>query len=88
MKFPKMGRGGGQRPFGLFPKKHPNWGIHTPLSVEYLIQFFSLYPKNKNKGTLGSVLNTLLENEVTNRSESKETFLPLARKCECFAKKQ
>ena len=29
-----MGRGrGGQRPFGIFPKKHPYWQIHTSLSL-------------------------------------------------------
>ena len=31
MKFPKIGRRGGQRPFGLFPKKHPFWGTRAPL---------------------------------------------------------
>ena len=27
----KNGEGGGQRPFGIFPKKHPYLRIHTPL---------------------------------------------------------
>ena len=29
--FPKM-RGGGQRPFGTFPKTHPIWCSHPPLN--------------------------------------------------------
>ena len=29
--FQKWGWGGGQRPFGSFPKKHPVWEIQSPL---------------------------------------------------------
>ena len=40
--FPKKGRGGGgQRPFGIFPKKHPLWRIRTSLpfmtGVDYIL---------------------------------------------------
>ena len=31
--FQKGTGGGGPRPFGSFPKKHPFWGIQSPLSL-------------------------------------------------------
>ena len=30
----QKGTGGGARPFGRFPKKHPFWGIQSPLIEE------------------------------------------------------
>ena len=43
--FQKWGGGGGQRPFGSFPKKHPFWGIQSPLrwsrriAISYMLGF-------------------------------------------------
>ena len=36
-----MGRGGGQRPFGSFPKKHPFWRIQSPLRSLWVIYSWS-----------------------------------------------
>ena len=44
--FQKRG-GGGQRPFGSFPKKHPFWGIQSPLTrrTTWVIVLLTIFPR-------------------------------------------
>ena len=69
--FPKM-RGGGQRPFGIFPKIHPFWWGHPSLTVVTIKTNVTIVTQVGDGADYRSLLESLMEMSVDNLGDLED----------------